>query len=93
MLYEDHMAKVFATPRLRKVLSNMEQVVEGKSGRRKMSIISGHDSNVLPILTFLNLTNADCVQKKFRNQTVTGNCADIVPFASNVQIELHIKDS
>ena len=36
----------------------MEQVVEGKNGRRKMTAISGHDKNLAPVLAFLNLTNA-----------------------------------
>lgn len=52
---------------------------------KKLTIYSGHDTNVAPMLTFLNLTTADCVMKKFRNQTVVGNCAEPVPFASNIQ--------
>ena len=35
----------------------------------------------------------ECVKRKFKNQTVTGNCAEPVPFASNIQFELHRKDS
>ena len=50
-------------------------VIAGKYGDKKLTVYSAHDSNVAPMLTFLNMTTADCVQKKYRNQTVTGNCA------------------
>ncbi len=65
----------------------------GKEVNKKLSIYSGHDTNVAPMLTFLNITNADCVMKKYRNQTVVGNCAEPVPFASSIQFELHRRDN
>lgn len=58
-----------------------------------MTAYSGHDTNVAPMLTFFNLTTADCVRRKYRNETVSGNCAEPVPFASSIQFELHQKDS
>ncbi len=68
-------------------------VIAGNYQDKKLTVYSGHDTNVAPMLSFLNLSNADCVQKKYRNQTVTGNCADPVPFASSIQWELHLRDS
>ena len=86
LLYAEHPARVFATPFVKAMLNNLERVIEGKTGNLKMTVISGHDANVAPVLTFLNLTSAECVQKKFKNQTVTGNCAEPVPFASSIQL-------
>lgn len=58
LLYAEHLAKVYATPIMRSVLDKMDMVIEGKLGRKKLTVYSAHDSNVAPILTFLNLTTA-----------------------------------
>ena len=71
----------------------MDLIVKGKEKEKKLTVFSGHDDNVAPILTFLNLTSANCIQRKFKNQTLEGNCAEPVPFASSLQIELHVKDT
>ena len=42
-----------------------------------------------PLLSFLNLTTPNCISRKWKNETVTGNCAEIPPFASNLIFELH----
>ena len=75
------------------IVDKMTMVIEGKYGQKKITVFSGHDSDVVPILTFFNLTTADCVQRRFRNESITGNCADPVPFASSIQFELHQQDS
>ena len=85
------MAKIFSTPILRTLLDNMDVVIKGKFDNKKLTVISAHDSDVAPILTVLNLTSAECLRQKFKNQTVTGNCAEPVPFASSLQLELHLK--
>lgn len=86
LLYAEHLARVFATPIVKPALENMDMVIQGKKGNIKLTVVSGHDANLAPVLTFLNLTSAECIQKKFRNQTVTGNCGEAVPFASNIQL-------
>lgn len=58
-----------------------------------MTAISIHDLNIIPLLTFFNLTSADCLKKKFRNQPFAGNCVDPIPFASNLIFELHQEDN
>jgi hypothetical protein len=68
-------------------------VIAGKNDNKKLAVYSGHDTNVAPMLTFLNLTTAECVRRKYRNETVSGNCAEPVPFASSIQFELHHRDS
>ena len=67
LIYTDHLAKVVATPIITAVVDNMEKLIEGKLGQRKLTVYSGHDSDVAPMLSFLNLSSAECVQKKYRN--------------------------
>jgi hypothetical protein len=64
-----------STPIAAGVIDKMEKIINGKYDSKKMTIYSGHDTNVAPMLTFLNLTTADCVRRRYKNQTVTGNCA------------------
>lgn len=92
LLYAEHLAKVFSTPFAAAIIENMEKAIAGKLDGKKISIYSGHDTNVAPMLTFLNLTTAECVKRKFKNETVVGNCAEPVPFASSIQYELHQRD-
>jgi hypothetical protein len=75
LLYADHLAKVESTPIMHGVIDKMDMVVAGKYGGKKLTVYSAHDSNVAPILTFLNLTTAECLKKKHKNETVSGNCA------------------
>ena len=67
LIYTDHLAKVVATPIIKAVVDNMEKLIEGKLGQRKLTVYSGHDTDVAPMLSFLNLSSAECVQKKYRN--------------------------
>ena len=59
-------------------------IKKGKDEVKKYSIFSTHSSNITPLLLFFNLTSADCLEKKWKNQTVQGNCADIPDFSSSL---------
>lgn len=45
------------------------------------------------MLSFFNLSSAECVKNKYRNISVKGNCGEPVPFASNLIFELHQRDN
>ena len=60
---------------------------------KKYSVFSGHDTNVMPLLNFFNLTTPECIQKTWKNETVKGNCAEVPPFAANLVFELHESDT
>ena len=83
-MYAGEWARVASTPIIKGVVENMRQLINGNFSK-KLTVLSGHDTNVAPLLSFLNITDADCLQRKYRNQTVTGNCAEPVPFASSIQ--------
>jgi hypothetical protein len=74
------------------MVQNMENLIKGNLGVKKLSIHSGHDSNVVPLLTYYNLTTAECLKRQYRNESIKGNCAVPIPFASNLFFELHQDD-
>jgi hypothetical protein len=49
----------------------MDRVSKGQNSVKKMSIFSGHDTNVVPLMAFFNLTSGECLKKKYQNKTVT----------------------
>lgn len=54
-------------------------------------MLSGHDTNVAPTLTFLNITNFECIEDKYQKKDMSKylNCEDGPDFASSILIELH----
>ncbi len=70
----------------------MENLIKGNLGVKKLSAYSVHDSNIVPLLVYFNLTTAECLKKQFNSETVIGNCAVPVPFASSIFFELHQDD-
>ncbi len=75
LIYSGQLARIYSTPIASAVIDKMNRVINGTYDDKKLTIFSGHDTNVAPMLTFLNLTTPECVKRKFKNQTVTGNCA------------------
>lgn len=67
LLYAGELAKVHSTPLAAAIIDKMEKVIAGKYDAKKLTVYSGHDTNVAPMMTFLNLTSADCVRRKYRN--------------------------
>ena len=67
LIYSEHLARVVSTPIAQAVVDNMQKIIEGKLENRKLSVYSGHDTNVAPMLAFLNMSSAECVQRKYRN--------------------------
>lgn len=92
LLFEDIPSQIFNAPYVNTMLGNMEKVIQNKLDVKKLSIYSGHDTNVVPLLVFYNLTSSECLKKQWMGQTVTGNCAVPIPFASNLFFELHQDD-
>lgn len=92
IVYEDEPSRIFNAPYVNTMLINMENVIKNNFGVKKLSIYSGHDINVVPLMVFYNLTSSQCLEKLWMNQTVVGNCAIPIPFASNIFFELHQDD-
>lgn len=57
LLYQGKYDKVMSTPIASNILTNMEKVIAGKLDDKKITLISGHDTNVAPMLSFFNLSS------------------------------------
>ena len=68
MIYGGEPSHIFSTPILSGILGNMEnRVKNGKNEVKKYSVYSGHDTTIMPILMFFNLTTPECLTKKWKN--------------------------
>ncbi len=48
-------------------MSNMKKLIKGELGNKKLSLLSAHDGNLVPLLIFFNMTSSDCLEKKWKN--------------------------
>jgi hypothetical protein len=56
-----------------------------KQSPKKMTLIFCHQSNIIPLLTQLQLTSPECLTQQWKNQTVTAPTCVLPPaFASNL---------
>ena len=68
LTYGGKLTSIFSTPMLQGILGNMDNIVKkGKEEVMKYSLYSGHDTNVMPLLNYLNLTNPNCMNRKWKN--------------------------
>lgn len=65
LIFEDIPARIFNAPYINTMLNNMEKVIKKKLDVKKLSILSAHDTNVVPLLVFYNLTSAECLNKQW----------------------------
>lgn len=56
-VYSGEPSRIFSSPFVNTLLSNMLNVTKGQNGVKKMSVYSGHDTNVMPLMAFFNLTS------------------------------------
>lgn len=68
LLYGDNLAPIYSTSVASAIINNMQhRVNNGDKEVKKLSIYSGHDTNVVPLLNFFNLTSPECITRKWRN--------------------------
>ncbi len=84
LLYEGNISDIFCSPYILNLIDNMKRAINGSIGAKKLSVFSGHDSDVVPFMIYYNLTSSDCLKKQWNNQTVNGNCAVPIPYASSI---------
>ena len=88
MVLDGNFGKVLSTASFRLLRSKLLKALNKSD--LKSSFIFGHQSNVHPILTLMNLTSAECLTQQFNNQTVTTlNCVEPPRFAANLIFELN----
>lgn len=75
LVYGGEPAQVFGTSLVKAILNNMDTMTKGKDEVKKFSVYMGHDTNIVPLLMFFELTSPECLEMKWKNQTVKGVCA------------------
>ena len=95
IVYSGQFSAALSTPLFMKIISDFDHKLANTSSVKKWTMLSGHDTNVAPTLTFLNLTNYNCIEDKYEKKDLGKylNCEDGPDFASNVLIELHKEGS
>ena len=82
-------ADIFSALILNQVEAKMRDIIHSKS-QRKWSMFFMKEMNMMPLVTKLNLTSSDCLNKQWKNQTVDSiNCVDPPGFSANLLMELH----
>ena len=88
LLYDGNFARVLTTPSIRLLRDKVTGAT--KNATLKLSFLFGHQSNLHPWLTLLNLTSTECLTQQWKGQTTTHlNCVSPPQFAANMVIELH----
>lgn len=84
LLFGGNFARVLATPSLRMIKEKLTDVQKG-SNKLKASFVFGHHSNVLPLLSVLDLTSPECITQKWKMEPVSSlNCVSPPPYAANL---------
>jgi len=64
LLFDGNFAKVLSTPFFRMLGTTLSDAL--KKINLKFTMVVGHRSNLLPLVTLLNLTSADCLTQKWK---------------------------
>lgn len=82
-------SRIISTPFLQKVVSDLDQRLNSTSPRRA-TIFIGHDTNISPVLNFLNFSSFHCIELLWQKKPVDAflNCERGAGFASNILFEL-----
>lgn len=88
LMLNGNFAKVLSTPSFRMLRFKFEAV--WNQSKRKLSFLFGHNTNILPWLTLMNLTSVNCLTEKWKGEPVSSlNCVSPPAFAANLIAELH----
>ena len=88
--YEANFANAVNTPKFRRIFSNFDKAISKTNGLFKMSLLSCHDTDLVPLQSQLNISSAGCIEELYRfNKTNALNCEPGPEFAYSIIIELH----
>lgn len=91
IVYSGQFSAALSTPLFMKIFQDFDYKLSHPNSTKKWTMLSGHDTNVAPTLTFLNLTNFQCIEDKYEKKDLSKylNCEDGPDFASNILVELY----
>lgn len=88
MIHSGTYTRIISTPLFTKILETFDGAVAQKSG--KLTVFSGHDTNISPTLSFLELSSYQCIEDAWQGEPLDKylNCEVGPAFAANVIVEL-----
>jgi hypothetical protein len=60
--YSNDFANAVNTPKFRKIFSNFDKVISNPKQLFKMSIMSCHDTDIIPLQAQLNISSSSCIE-------------------------------
>lgn len=91
MVEKEWVRKAFVTEIFKVVIGNFESfVAKEEKSKVKVTLLSGHDLNILFVLAALGLGSWDCILQKYQEENYAFNtsCIHNVTYASNIFFEL-----
>ena len=87
--------RIIGTPLFTKILADLDSKVANVTSPKKMTVFLGHDTNISPVLSYLNFSSFLCIEDAWQKKPLDGylNCEDGPGFASNVLFELRTDNS
>lgn len=70
LVYSGTFSAALSTPLFEKIISDFDYKLSHPNSHKKWTMFSGHDTNVAPTTTFLNITNATCIEDKWEKKDV-----------------------
>lgn len=86
LIFAGNFGRVLATPTLRMIRNNLS-TASARKNAKKMTLNFGHRSNLLPLMTSLNLTTAECVSQQWKNESIASlNCMVGPEYGANLLV-------
>lgn len=61
LVYSGNFSAALSTPLMQKIIADFDYKLAHPKSQKKWTMFSGHDTNVAPTITFLNLSSASCI--------------------------------
>lgn len=89
LIHSGTYTRIISTPLFERILLGLDSAIE-TAGPTRMTVLSGHDTNICPTLSFLNLSSFQCIEDLYQGRPLDKylNCENGPGFAANIVIEL-----
>lgn len=92
--FANNASKAVCASKLNKILSVFDKRISTPNWLLKMTVLSGHDTDLFPMQLVMNLSSSACTEELYRfNKTNALNCEKGPQFASSIIWELHRNDT
>ena len=84
LVFSKHFGALLSTP----LIGFLKMKLAGQTDQstaKKLTFMSTHSTNLIPLMNILNLTSAECIAQKWKGQPITAlNCVDPPVYSANL---------